>query len=66
MANRENRDAIAALVPTPAKAVKTVRANVTFPQDELERIDHFAEEHGMTRAGFLLRAARHEMEHEAA
>jgi HicB_like antitoxin of bacterial toxin-antitoxin system len=35
--------------------------NVTVPEDDLERIDRFANEHGYTRSGFLLRAARHEM-----
>jgi HicB_like antitoxin of bacterial toxin-antitoxin system len=35
--------------------------NVTVPEDELERIDRFADEHGYTRSGFLLRAARREM-----
>ena len=29
-----------------------------MPEEDLERIDHFAAEHGYTRSGFLLRAAR--------
>jgi hypothetical protein len=33
------------------------------PEDDVERIDHFAEEHGYTRSGFLLHAAKREMEH---
>jgi HicB_like antitoxin of bacterial toxin-antitoxin system len=40
---------------------RTIRVNVTVPEDELERIDRFADEHGYTRSGFLLRAARREM-----
>jgi hypothetical protein len=35
---------------------------MTVPQDELERIDRFADEHGYTRCSFLLRAAKKEME----
>ena len=30
---------------------------MTVPEDELERIDKFAVEHGYTRSGFLLQAA---------
>lgn len=62
MANRENRDAVAILVPAPAKAAKSVRVNVTLPEDELKRIDRLAEERGLTRSGFLLRAAKRELE----
>jgi predicted RNase H-like HicB family nuclease len=59
MTDRENRDAVAILVTAPR--AKVVRANVTFPQDALERIDRFATEHGMTRSGFLLHAAEREI-----
>jgi hypothetical protein len=59
---RENRGGVAILVKTPQKAVRAVRVNVTVPEDELERIDRFADEHGYTRSGFLLRAAKPEME----
>jgi predicted RNase H-like HicB family nuclease len=62
MKDRENRDAVAMLVPVPARIGKIVRVNVTFPGDALEQIDSFAEKHGLTRSGFLLRAAKHEME----
>jgi predicted RNase H-like HicB family nuclease len=66
MADRENRDGVAILVEAPREAAKTVRANVTFPEDELARIDRFAEQHGMTRAGFLLHAAKQAMTARAA
>jgi len=62
MAARENHDAVAILVKAPQKATRAVRVNVTVPEDDLERIDRFADEHGYTRSGFLLRAAKHEME----
>jgi predicted RNase H-like HicB family nuclease len=61
MADRANRDGVVMLVPAPARAGKVVRANVTFPQEELQQIDRFAEAHGMTRSGFLLRAAQREI-----
>ena len=62
MADRENRSGVAILVKGPQKAARAVRVNVTVPEDDLERIDHFAAEHGYTRSGFLLRAAKREME----
>jgi predicted DNA binding CopG/RHH family protein len=58
MADRENRDAVAILVKAPPATAKAVRVNMTVPEDELERIDKFAAEHGMTRSGFLLHAAK--------
>jgi len=63
MADRENRSGVVVLIDAPRqKAARTVRVNVTMPEDELEVIDRFAAEHGYTRSGFLLRAARREME----
>ncbi len=58
MADRENRDAVAILVKAPPAMAKAVRVNLTLPEDELERIDKFAAEHGYTRSGFLLHAAK--------
>jgi predicted RNase H-like HicB family nuclease len=58
MADRENRDAVAILVKAPTATAKAVRVNMTMPEDELERIDKFAAEHGYTRSGFLLHAAK--------
>jgi predicted RNase H-like HicB family nuclease len=58
MADRENRDAVAILVRAPAATTKSVRVNMTIPEDELEQIDEFATEHGYTRSGFLLHAAK--------
>jgi predicted RNase H-like HicB family nuclease len=62
MADQENRTGVAILVNAPQKATRAVRVNVTVPEDDLERIDRFANEHGMTRSGFLLHAAKREME----
>ncbi|HEX7887682.1 MAG TPA: type II toxin-antitoxin system HicB family antitoxin [Phenylobacterium sp.] len=62
MANRENREAVAIVVQAPEGAVKTVRVNITIPEPDLRQIDQFAEAHGFTRSGFLLRAAKREIE----
>jgi metal-responsive CopG/Arc/MetJ family transcriptional regulator len=43
-----------------------VRINVTLPDDILSRIDAYAAENGLSRSGFLARAARHEIERENA
>ncbi|HEY3800708.1 MAG TPA: type II toxin-antitoxin system HicB family antitoxin [Caulobacteraceae bacterium] len=61
MANRENRDAVAVLVPAPMAPVRTVRVNITLPETALRAIDAFAEAHGLTRSGFLARAASRAM-----
>lgn len=59
MAIAENRKAVAVLINAPAtEAKKTVRVNVTLPEDVLGEIDHFAEQHGFTRSGFLVQAAK--------
>ena len=58
MADRENRDAVAILVKAPPATAKSVRVNMTLPGDELEQIDKFAAEHGYTRSGFLVHAAK--------
>jgi predicted RNase H-like HicB family nuclease len=57
MADSENRDGVAILVTAKTTAPKTVRVNVTLPEDVLTRIDRYAEAHGFTRSGFLARAA---------
>jgi predicted RNase H-like HicB family nuclease len=61
MANRENRDAVAILVDPPKLIVKSVRINVSLPVDVLDEIDRYAEAHGLTRSGFLAKAAKREI-----
>lgn len=61
MADPENRDGVAILVPAPAQSIKVVRVNVTMPEDVLSQVDRYAENHGLTRSGFLVRAARDAM-----
>jgi predicted RNase H-like HicB family nuclease len=58
MMDNANRDGVAILVPAPDRPVKSVRINVTLPEDVLEEIDRYAESRGLTRSGFLARAAK--------
>ncbi|WP_407151573.1 type II toxin-antitoxin system HicB family antitoxin [Bradyrhizobium sp. ORS 86] len=58
MANIENRDGVAVLIPAPSEGVKSVRVNITLPSDILNEIDRRAEQEGFTRSGFLAQAAR--------
>lgn len=57
MVDRANRDGVAILVDAP-RSVKTVRVNITLPEDALAEIDRAAESRGMTRSGFIVQAAR--------
>jgi hypothetical protein len=61
MADPDYRDGTPVLVPAPVIASRTVRVNITLPEDALRRIDTFAEEHGLTRSGFLVSAAKKAM-----
>lgn len=62
MSDPANRDAVAILVSLKTQAPKAVRINITLPEDVLLRIDTYAEAQGLSRSGFLARAARHEIE----
>lgn len=56
------RDAVAVLVVgAPVLGGASVRVNITLPESMLKRIDQYAEEHGMTRSGFLVQAAKKEL-----
>ncbi len=65
MADPDNREGVVILVAARV-APKTVRVNVTLPEDVLQQIDRYAESHGYTRSGFLAAAAKRVMETEAA
>ncbi len=65
MADRENRDGVAILVPVRASIVEAVGVDLTIPEDVLDRIDRVAAERGMSRSGFLHLAARQALEDEA-
>jgi hypothetical protein len=66
MKDRAARDAVAFLVPLPARAAPTVRVNITLPAVELAAIDAYAEANGFTRSGFILAAARRTMRNDKA
>lgn len=61
MASPDNRDGVAILVRAEVKT-KSVRVNISLPEDALREIDRFAEDHGFTRSGFLAQAAKRAME----
>ncbi|MDQ0136885.1 hypothetical protein J2T08_004824 [Neorhizobium galegae] len=58
MADPANLDGLAILVTLKTGAAK-------LPEDMPERIDRFATDQGLSRSGFLTRAARHEIERDA-
>jgi predicted RNase H-like HicB family nuclease len=62
MAERENRDGVAVLVPVKGPASRAIRVNITVPEDVLAKVDAYAAEHGMNRSGFLVHAAKREMD----
>lgn len=61
MADPENRDAVAFLVPAPAGQDKAVRVNITLPERTLAEIDRYTRAHGTNRSAFLAEAARRVM-----
>lgn len=58
------REGVAILVPLKL-AVKSVRVNITLPEDALREIDAYAEKRGFTRSGFLVSAAKKVMSEAA-
>jgi predicted RNase H-like HicB family nuclease len=58
MSNRENLAAVAVMIDGPVRAPKTVRVNITLPEDALAEIDAYAETFGTTRSGLIVTAAR--------
>lgn len=66
MSAPENRDGVAILVVVKSEARRAVRVNVTLPEDVLQQIDIYAEQHGFTRSGFLASAARKAIETDPA
>lgn len=58
MSEPENRSGVAILVAVPERPRRSIRVNVTLPEDVLGDIDRFAQTQGLTRSGFLARAAK--------
>jgi predicted RNase H-like HicB family nuclease len=61
MADAKNRGGVAILVPAPSRPARSIRINITLPADVLGDVDRYAEAHGLTRSGFLARAAKREI-----
>lgn len=62
MDDPRNRTSVAVLVAVLPAVAKTVRVEIAVPEDVLGAIDGHAERQGMDRAGFLVEAAKREME----
>ena len=56
-ASRDAKGAVPFLVSVADPRKRAIRVNVTFEKDVLEEIDNYAEAEGLTRSGFLSRAA---------
>lgn len=61
MSDDVNRDGVAVLIDPPKGAAKALRLNITLADDLVEQIDRYADANGLTRSGFLARAARAEL-----
>lgn len=61
MQDPNNRDGMAILVDLPSAAPKSVRINITMPEDVLEEIDKHAKAQGLSRSAYLARAAKRAM-----
>jgi predicted RNase H-like HicB family nuclease len=66
MADSLNRAGVAILVPVRSPAPKTMRVNITLPEDILTAINRYAESHGFSRSGFIAKAAKDAMKLENA
>jgi predicted RNase H-like HicB family nuclease len=58
MADPDNRDGVATLIPAPPMDGPGVRVNVILPENLLTEIDRHVASHGLTRSGFLAEAAK--------
>lgn len=63
MAEPDFQDGVAVMIEYSHSA-KRIRFNVTASERELKKIDQYAESRGYTRSGFLMAAARRQMEEE--
>ena len=63
MADVDNCEAVAVLVHVESVAApRVVRVNISLPEDVLTRIDAHAARSGLSRSGFLAKAAQREIE----
>jgi predicted RNase H-like HicB family nuclease len=66
MSDPGNRNGVAILVSLKTQTAKAVRINITLPEDVLRTIDTYVETNGLSRSGFLARAAKNEIDREKA
>ena len=59
MSDPENRSGVAILVAVRTAARRSVRVNITLPEDILAEIDNYAESRGLSRSGFMTQAAKY-------
>lgn len=52
------RDAVAFLAVEAPENPRSVRVNITLPEDDLARIDAYAKRRGYTRSGLLVQGAK--------
>ncbi len=64
MSDQENREGVAILIPVKTAASKAIRVNITLPDNILQMIDSYAASQGLTRSGFLTKAAKKEIERD--
>ena len=58
VADYEAEKPIAMLLIPAESGSKSVRVNISLPEDVLRKVDSYAESHGYTRSGLLLSAVR--------
>lgn len=58
VAEYEIEKPIAMLLIPADSASKSVRVNISLPEDVLRKVDHYAQSHGYTRSGLLISAVR--------
>jgi predicted RNase H-like HicB family nuclease len=61
MADSANKGAVV-IVVAAASTNNIRRVNITLPEDVLAQIDQYAHEHGLSRSGFLVQAAKKAIE----
>ena len=59
MAERENREAVAFLVPAPARQARAVRVNITLPEDVLADVDRVAGRQGLSQSSNIVDFENH-------
>jgi hypothetical protein len=65
MASPDFADGVAFLVSVSLPSSKTVRVNISVPENDLKKIDALAKKQGISRSAFLIRAAKRELNPEA-